>query len=265
LLVALWLKHWGERRVVVSVHCYGRHRWFYRWAAERFGGSLFWLSPAMKNYYGAGPRTWENCVPGCVPVAKPVATRERGTGPIRLGGVGALVRWKKWDLVVDAWARLSNETKARVTFSHIGGTDGSADSQNYADELRAMTDRAGFADRIAWRGAQPSADELLANIDCLIVASANEPFSVAMLEALQAGVPVLAADSGGAVDVIVVGKNGWLFRSGDAADLARSIAGLVETDLLAQTHLVTDSVQPFTAPVVAAQWAEIYSRLGSAE
>ena len=34
-MVALWLARAGERRVVVSVHCYGRQRWFYRWAARQ--------------------------------------------------------------------------------------------------------------------------------------------------------------------------------------------------------------------------------------
>ena len=39
LVVACWLARWGERRVVASVHCYGRQRWFYRWAARQLGRS----------------------------------------------------------------------------------------------------------------------------------------------------------------------------------------------------------------------------------
>ena len=59
----------GERRVVVSVHCYGRRTWFYRWAAGRLGERLFWLSPAMKQHYEIDARggDWTQCVPGCVP------------------------------------------------------------------------------------------------------------------------------------------------------------------------------------------------------
>ena len=38
LLVALWLKRMGEKRVAATVHCYGRRRWFYRWAAGQLRG-----------------------------------------------------------------------------------------------------------------------------------------------------------------------------------------------------------------------------------
>ena len=69
LAVALWLERVGETRVAVSVHCYGRRRWFYRWAAGRLGSRLFWLSPAMREYYGVGGDGWTGCIPGCVPAA----------------------------------------------------------------------------------------------------------------------------------------------------------------------------------------------------
>ncbi|HVU36380.1 MAG TPA: hypothetical protein VHE61_23280, partial [Opitutaceae bacterium] len=52
LLVAYWLRRSGERHVVVSVHCYGRQRWFYRWAARYFGEQIYWLTPEMKRSYG---------------------------------------------------------------------------------------------------------------------------------------------------------------------------------------------------------------------
>lgn len=41
LAVAVWLAAMGERRVVVSVHCYGRRKWFYRWAARQLGERMF--------------------------------------------------------------------------------------------------------------------------------------------------------------------------------------------------------------------------------
>jgi glycosyltransferase involved in cell wall biosynthesis len=98
-------------------------------------------------------------------------------------------------------------------------------------------------------------------IDCLVVASRNEPFSVAMLEALRAAVPVLASRSGGNPDVIVPAVNGWLFEPDDPRDLADRIAGLVETDALQCVHIDPMRLQPFTAPVVAEQWSRIYARV----
>ena len=76
LVVGNWLHQWGERRIMVSVHCYGRRRWFYRQAEERLGRRLYWLSPAMKRYYEiVAPDTWEQCMPGGVALSSPGVVR----------------------------------------------------------------------------------------------------------------------------------------------------------------------------------------------
>jgi hypothetical protein len=121
LLVALWLHRWGERRVVVSVHCYGRQRWFYRFAHRRFGPRLLWYSPAMKRHYELTDLSWNGCMPNGLDASLPPAMH-RGPGPegvLRLGGAGAMVAWKRWDLVLAALDRLP--VTAKVRFIHIGG------------------------------------------------------------------------------------------------------------------------------------------------
>jgi glycosyltransferase involved in cell wall biosynthesis len=265
LAVALWLARAGERRMVVSVHCYGRQRWFYRWAARRLGDRLYWLSPAMKEYYGVPTRTepWARCIPECVP--KSATRREsRVTNPegvVQFGGIGLLVPWKRWHLVLEALALVPEPTRRRMHFRHIGGTGDSPEAQRYATELHTRTSELGLDATVTWLGEQPSSSPFLREIDCLVVASRGEPFSVAMLEALQAGVPVLAADSGGARDIIVPSRNGWLFRSGDAADLARMLAMLAESDGLGGVQAASVDLRRFTASVVAEQWARVYERL----
>lgn len=266
MLVGLWLHRWGERRVVVSVHCYGRQRWFYRWTARRLGGRVFWLSPAMKGHYGINDaETWTQCIPGCIPAdaVRPRGHR-RGAADLRLGGVGSLVPWKRWELVLAVIARIRATAVREVRFTHIGASDGSAGSERYARTLRARVTELGIADRVEFRGQQSSADPLWSEIDALVIAADNEPFSIAMLEALGAGAPVIAADSGGARDVIRDGRNGWLFRSGDAADLARVVESLANSEASAVVRIDEAKLRPFTAPVVAAQWMEVYRRVGSA-
>jgi glycosyltransferase involved in cell wall biosynthesis len=261
LLVALWLNRWGERRVIVSVHCYGRQRWFYRWAIRLLGDRLFWLTPAMRSYYGASGRDGAQCIPSCTTFPETTQARARvfdGT-TIRLGGVGALLRWKGWHLVIKALAALPTEIRQQFHFAHIGS--GLGDSGVYAQELTNQVEAAGLCDAVEWRGEQPSADALLSEIDCLVLPSENEPFSLAMLEALHAGVPVLRADSGGAVNVIEPGRNGWLFQSGDYADLASVLRSLVETDALSKIQIDREGLRRFSAPVVARQWAAVYARV----
>lgn len=253
LLVALWLDRFGERRVVASVHCYGRQRWFYRWAARRLDGRLFWLSPAMQRHYAAGGTAVGGCIPGGVApsaVLRPAPV----PGRLRLGGVGALVAWKCWHEVVAALAMLPAEARARVTFDHIGDGD-----PRYRGELLACVEATGLAAQVTLHGAEPSSARLLGTIDALVVASHQEPFSVALLEALAAGVPVIAANGGGAPDAIRPGVNGELFRPGDAAALAAILRRWLEQPVAWNPTAIQATT--VTVEKVAAQWDEVYRGL----
>jgi glycosyltransferase involved in cell wall biosynthesis len=263
LLVGLWLSRWKEQRVVVSVHCYGRQRWFYRWAARQLGTKLFWLSPAMRRYYGVSGKggDWAQCMPECVSAKPELSARVVRDGVVRIAGVGFLTPWKGWHLVVEAMALLPVELKSRLKFCHIGPIGASPESARYAKELFANTKKAGLSESVQWLGEQPASAPLLAESDCLVVASNNEPFSLAMLESLFAGVPVVAADSGGATDLVETPKNGLLFKTGSSQDLARVFRLLVETDALAKVRIDREALRRFSAPVVAAQWAEVYARV----
>jgi len=253
MLAALWLRAMGERRVVASVHCYGRQRWFYRWSARRLGARIFWLSPAMRTYYGAPGRDWDQCIPGGVAPSR-VERAPPIAGRLRLGGVGSLVAWKGWHTVIEAIASLPEEMRARVTFAHIGA--GEADC---IDALKRLTAKRGLTAQVAFRGAEPSADRLLAGIDALVVASENEPLSIAMLEALAAGIPVLAADSGGARDVIRDGINGRLHRTGDAAVLAAQLHEWLDHPPAWDVEKIRASTIDIDR--VAGQWIQVYAAL----
>jgi glycosyltransferase involved in cell wall biosynthesis len=262
LLVGLWLERLGERRVVVSVHCYGRQRWFYRWAARRLGARLFWLTPEMRRYYGAPGRDWEQCLPGGVTddffaltPAAPVA------GRLRLGGAGELSRWKHWELVPEALALLPPEIREQISFEQIGAATADPASQACAAELRQLASARGVAEKISWRGTEPSSHRLLSAVDLLVVTSHQEPYSMIVQEALAAGVPVLAPSSGGPLDVVRPGQNGWLFHDGDAGALAAALELQVRTR--AWEGLDRNAVKQTArhAAAVAVEWDAVYERL----
>lgn len=165
LLVGLWLWMMGQKSVVVSVHCYGRQRWFYRWASRRLGSQLYWLSPAMRQYYGVSGAGWEQCLPGCVEPNLSKLNRVGGE-VLRFGGVGRIQRLKRWDLVVDAIALLSAEERSRVSFTHIGRGD-PIDEAN----LKRKAATAGLSSVVTFQGSAPSSTALLDECDVLIVAS----------------------------------------------------------------------------------------------
>jgi glycosyltransferase involved in cell wall biosynthesis len=284
LAAGWWLRPEAVERAAISVHCLGKQKWFYRASARRFGQKLFWLHPAMRDYYGlhegqlaqpsidstpSDAATWKQCVPSALTPLAGVharvptpATRARvRSDRLVVGGIGAIVQWKRWDLILDAIGTLDSATREKVIFRHLGANDGTASSRHYEAVLRAHA-QSGF---VRWDGAQPSSQPFLNEIDCLIVASDEEPLSLAMLEALRAGVPVLRADTGGGLDAIWPNQNGWLFRAGDASDLAAHLWRLIHTDALARTRYVPEAFERYLAPNVAEQWLRIYRAPGKGE
>lgn len=262
LLVALWLRWWGARRVVVSVHCYGRQRWFYRWAARRLAGRLYWLTPAMKRHYGCADQTWTGCMPDGLAAPLP-ATMRRGPAEgqvLRLGGAGALVSWKRWDLVLEALARMPVDGKIR--FTHIGEKLATPESRACEQELRALTEKLGVADRVQWAGWQAGSADLLKEVDAIVVPSDGEPFSMIALEAMFAGVPVIATRGGGPEDFIIDGANGWLVPAGDAAALAQRFQQCLDPAAWRSLRLSPEHLRKFSASeTLAVRWAEIYAAL----
>lgn len=261
LLVALWLRMMGQRRCVVTVHVYGKQRWFYRLAAGLLGGRLVWLTPAMKRHYGLVDRSWAGCIPNGLSGPWAEALRRwPGGRPLRVGGAGMMVPWKRWDLVLAALARLP--TDRGVEFHHIGGAVDSAESRACEADLREQVRALQLEGRVHWLDWRNSSVELLGRVDVVVVPSDGEPFSMIALEALFAGVPVIATRGGGPEDFIVEGKNGWLLPPGEAKALAARLEKCCDPAEWQSLRLDPDDLRRFsTKETVAARWAAFYAAL----
>lgn len=263
LLVALRLRARGETRVVATVHCLGRQRWFYRRAARALSGRLFWLSAAMKSYYGIDPAGEADCLPPCIPRAGwrdgPRARVEEG---IRIGCIGSLVPVKQWELVPAALALVPPEVPVRVV--HAGGEDGTTVSAKYAARLRALAADPAVRGRFELRGEVADVPALLDTLDGVLIAGAREAFSVAALEAGAAGVPCLAADGPGNRSLIAQARLGWTFAADSAPALAARLVELARSGELRAWKRDDRALEAFAAPALAARHAAVYRRLVSA-
>lgn len=279
LLVALQLRAAGERRAMATVHCLGRQRWFYRWAARKLGPALAWLGPAMKRHYGIADRSWIGCLPDCVGERRLRESPRWGRARSRpvVGCAGALVPVKEWEHAVDALAQLPPDLSVEVL--HAGGEDGTVASATYAARLRERIARSGVGNRWQWLGslgqersmgaaaselelAPPrTMTEFYSRIDALVITSRREASSMAALEAAAAGVPVLAPEGSGTRDLIEAARIGWLFPDANATALARALTELVRSNAFAAWRRDEAAFRQFTAPVVAARHAERYQWL----
>jgi glycosyltransferase involved in cell wall biosynthesis len=80
----------------------------------------------------------------------------------------------------------------------------------------------GVADVVHFAGALPDAGKLLAAFDLLVLSSRTEGTPMVVLEAAQAGTPVVSTPVGG-VPALLSDDGGWLAESTDAAALAAAI------------------------------------------
>ena len=99
-------------------------------------------------------------------------------------------------------------------------------------ELRADLEQriaaAGLTGQFRLLGLRPDVPDLLAAADLFVLPSLWEGLPMALVEAMAAGLPVVATDVSGTRGVMAGGETGLLVPPGDAAALARAIAALLD-------------------------------------
>ena len=151
---------------------------------------------------------------------------ENGKPPILVGLVGRLWPQKR---VKDAiWATdLLKVARGDVHLLIIG--DGPQ-----RDRLMKFRNQVEIRDRVHFLGQRSDVARIVPLLDVLWSASGYEGQSNAIMEAMSAGIPVVATDIPGTQDLITHGKTGLLFPVGDRAALARETNGLLNDPALAR-------------------------------
>jgi len=93
--------------------------------------------------------------------------------------------------------------------------------------LTRLAQEIGLASRIHFLGWRTDLEAILGELDVVICCSKNEGTPLALIEAMAAGVPVLATDVGGVGDLIRQGETGWLAPPCDPPALSRAIRDLL--------------------------------------
>lgn len=88
----------------------------------------------------------------------------------------------------------------------------------------------GVADRIRWAGYRTDVDALLAGADIFVHPSLDDAFPTVLLEAMAAGLPVVASRVGGIPEIVTDEENGLLVPPGNAKVLAIAIARLLRNE-----------------------------------
>jgi glycosyltransferase involved in cell wall biosynthesis len=95
-------------------------------------------------------------------------------------------------------------------------------------KLIGLASELGVEERVQFVGQRQDVLPWLAACDLFVLCSDWEGMPMAVLEAMAAGIPVVATETGGMPDVIVPDVTGRLVPPGQAEALARAIAGLLD-------------------------------------
>lgn len=180
------------------------------------------------------------------PSAKPFDHLSRREGYSRvslperftIGIVGRITRNKGHHLLLRALGKLPIEIRKDIQVLVVGSEEpGCLPDVRYAQFLKTEATRLGLEKQVLWAGFQSDPWPYFASMDVLVHPSIAEAMCLVILEALQCGIPVIAAGTGGTPEVIQDGFNGLLVPPEDEAALSQALALFVQDNDVRQRLL----------------------------
>lgn len=150
----------------------------------------------------------------------PLPNRQPRTGPLRLGFIGRHDRQKGLDILLDTIRRVPLPD---VHFDIVG-----------AGVLNGNGERRDAADaNVTYHGwlSRSGTLELLNSLDALVMPSRWDAAPIVAIEAMRAGVPVIASNRGGLPEIVRHGVGGYIFDLDDPHSLGRVLLGLTREEL----------------------------------
>ncbi len=144
-----------------------------------------------------------------------------------IGSVGWLTDIKGHRFLVDAVARLKQE-HPHLHLVILGSGD-------QHDALLRQASQAGITQALHLVGHREDVDCALAGMNCFVLPSLNEGMGRALIEAMAAGLPVIASRTGGIPALIEDEKNGLLVPPGDSLALAVALRRILSDPAWAST------------------------------
>ena len=133
-----------------------------------------------------------------------------GWSPV-IGSTAMLRPEKGVDTLVEAFASLTRKAPTAGLLLVGGGP--------LQVRLEARIRELGLEDRVYFAGPVTDVLPWLRRMDIFVLPSLSEALSNSLLEAMSAGCPAVASQTGGNPELVLEGQTGYLFQPGDAADL----------------------------------------------
>ncbi|MBI5415776.1 MAG: GT4 family glycosyltransferase PelF [Candidatus Omnitrophica bacterium] len=143
--------------------------------------------------------------------------------------------------------------------------DAPAGKQAYKEELRILIKRLGIQEQVEFLGNRRDVPQLLAQADVLVLSTVTqEAFGRVILEAQAAGVPVVATQVGGVVDIIEDGRTGLLVPAKDIDAMAKAVMRVLNDKKTAAQMVLAAREKlekEFTLEQMASRTVRVYEEL----
>lgn len=143
-----------------------------------------------------------------------------------VGAIGNIRKPKAYDVLLRAARTLVDHS--RRFHLVIAGDRGNA----LGGQLQQLSCELGIETHVTFLGLRPDVSRILRNLDVFVLSSHTEGFSIACIEAMACGIPIVATRSGGP-EQILEGAAGLLVPTGDSEALAFAIEEVLSSKDLA--------------------------------
>lgn len=175
---------------------------------------------------------------------------------ILVGAIGNIRKPKSYEVLLRA-AQILRARSSRYHFI-VAGEGGNSLHQ----QLLSLRSELGLDNVVTFLGLRTDVATVLHNLDVYALSSTTEGFSIACIEAMAAGIPVVATRSGGPEEIIEHEHTGLLVPTQDSAALAAAIARLA-ADRGLSTLLTRNARQRVQDRYTLRAMVEAYERLFS--
>jgi len=204
-----------------------------RMAGDAFIGVSSEIAQILRQRY---PGTYVRCIRNGIDVARVAPSRSRDAvrdeiGVARdafvVGTVGRLMPVKAFDQLIAALAELRRDGAGLDARLVIVG-DGPLRS-----ELEACAARLGVSRETTFLGARGDVNDLMTAFDVFALPSLHEGIPMVILEAMAAGVPIVASRVGGIPEIVTNEEHALLVHPRDSSALADAIGRIASAPALA--------------------------------
>jgi glycosyltransferase involved in cell wall biosynthesis len=199
------------------------------WVAVRSADQLITVSPSLRDYMIARriPAERITCVPNGVPISSFTAERRPPSGTWTLGAVALFRPRKGIEVLLEALAVLRSRN-VNVRLRAIGGFE----TNIYKADILGLAERLDLGNTIDWIGFTRNVSRELAKINLFVLPSLfGEGLPMVVLEAMAAGLPVVASHVEGVPAAVLHRETGLLVEPGSVSQLARSIEEIIGNEV----------------------------------